>query len=302
MRHFVAVAEERHFGRAAARLNMAQPPLSQSIQRLEAELDVKLLDRSRRSVELTAAGRVLLREARRTLQLAEMAITMTRRIAVKAPEVRISFIGPALYQVLPGLLMRFRQEHAEIEARLFEHASTDQIAGITSGKFDIGIVGSSIARPENFEALVIERTSFVAMVPADGPLAGHSSISLSELADHPFVLPPDSHHVHSTELMQLFEQEGVVPRVTQEAMQTNTLMGLVAAGLGCGIASSTAALHAPRNVKFIPLTPGPATVSRELVMVWLPDSLSKATTAFLATARAYIADNPQFLDPLAPVA
>jgi len=301
MRQFVAVAEERHFGRAAARLNMAQPPLSQSIQRLEAELGVDLLDRSRRAVDLTPAGAIFLREARRTLQLAEVAIRMTRRVAVKAPEVRISFIGPALYQVLPGLLMRFRQEQPAIEARLFEHASTDQITGISQGKFDIGIVSGSIGWPDEFEAMVIERTSFVAMVPADGPLADHSSISLAELAENPFVLPPVSHHVNPTELMQLFEHEGVVPRVTQEAMQTNTLMGLVAAGLGCGIAPSTAALHAPRNVKFIPLARGPATVSRELAMIWLPGSLSKAAIALLATAGAYIADNPQFLDPLAPV-
>jgi DNA-binding transcriptional LysR family regulator len=301
MRHFVAVAEERRFGRAAARLNIAQPPLSQSIQRLEAELGVNLLDRSRRSVELTAAGKIFLREARRTLQLADMAITMTKRSAFKAPEVRISFIGPALYQVLPSLLTCFRQEHLAIEARLFEHASTDQIAGICNGKFDIGIIGGSIARPDDFEALVIERTSLVAMVPADGPLAGHSSISLAELAEYPFVLPPDSHHVQSIELMQLFEREGVVPRVTQEAMQTNTLMGLVAAGFGCGIVSATAALQAPKNIKFIPLAPGPATASRELVMVWQPATLSKAASAFLAAARSYMDSNPKLLDPLAPV-
>ncbi len=155
MRQFVAVAEERHFGRAAIRLNMSQPPLSQAIARLEIDLGFALLRRTRKSVELTEAGDVFLIEARRTLLQAEVARKMAHAAAAEIPEVRISFIGPALYQVLPELLISFRAEIPSVHARLFEIPTPRQIEGILSGDYHVGFITHGIAH-EGCQTRLIE--------------------------------------------------------------------------------------------------------------------------------------------------
>ena len=170
MRQFVAVAEELHFGRAAARLNMAQPPLSQAIRRLELSLGVDLFNRSKRNVELSAAGEVFLIEARRTLLQAEVARKMAQSAASETPEVRISFIGPALYQVLPEILVRFRAAVPKVHARLFEVTTPQQIDGILAGDYHVGFITHGI-RHAGCESKLVERSGFVAAVPANSPLA-----------------------------------------------------------------------------------------------------------------------------------
>ena len=166
MRQFVAVAEELHFGRAAIRLNMAQPPLSQAIRRLELSLGVDLFNRSKRNVELSAAGGVFLIEARRTLMQAEVARKMAQGAAAETPEVRISFIGPALYQLLPDILVDFRGAAPHIHARLFEVATPQQIEGVLCGDYDVGFITHGI-RHAGCESKLVERSSFVAAVPGN---------------------------------------------------------------------------------------------------------------------------------------
>jgi DNA-binding transcriptional LysR family regulator len=294
MRQFVAVAEELHFGRAAKRLNMAQPPLSQAIRRLEISLGVDLFNRSKRNVELSAAGEIFLVEARRTLMQADVARKMAQNAAVDMPEVRICFIGPALYQVLPKILVQFRAAVPNVHARLFETPTPQQIQGILSGDFHIGFITHGIHHA-GCDSKIVERSGFLAAVPASSPLAGRKSVSLSELAQFPFILPPRK-FADQSETMNLFKAVGVVPRIEQEASQTNTTLSLVSAGLGCSLVMATAALQAIRNVVFLTIEDDLPNAKWEMAMAWNPDHVTKETAQFLDVANGFLAANPKLLD------
>ncbi|MFC4595835.1 LysR substrate-binding domain-containing protein [Sphingobium tyrosinilyticum] len=301
MRHFVAVAEELHFGRAARRLHMAQPPLSQSIRRLELDLGVDLFDRSRRGVELTAAGKVFLTEARRTLAQADLTRKLTQREAMQVPEIRVSFVGAALYRILPDMIARYRTTRPDVHIRLFERSSVDQIAGLKAGDFDIGFVTVAGAGGLDFcETLVVERTRSVAAIPADWPVAQQSSITPIELSELPFIAPPQR-YAQSSALYTAFSNAGVMPHVTQETMQTNTAISLVSAGLGVSMVPATASLMQPRNVRFMPISglePEPAS---ELTMMWHPQQVGARGEEFVAFTRQFLAEKPHLLDPDAPL-
>ncbi len=294
MRQFVAVAEELHFARAAKRLNMAQPPLSQAIRRLELSLGVDLFDRTKRSVELTAAGRIFLVEARRTVVQAEVARKMAQSASAEIPEVRISFIGPALYQLLPEILLHFRAAAPNIHPRLFEIPSPQQIDGILSGDFHVGFITHGL-RNSACENMVVERSRFVAAVPLKSELAERTSISLVELAEHPFILPPQKYTAQS-DTLNLFKNVGAVPRIGQESSQTNTSLSLVAAGLGCSLVMATAALQHAGNVRFLHIEDELPHARWEMAMVWHPDHLSPPTRQFLDFVSRYLKDNPRLLD------
>ena len=294
MRQFVAVAEELHFGRAALRLNMAQPPLSQAIRRLEISLGVDLFNRSKRNVELSTAGEIFLVEARRTLMQADVARKMAQNAASVTPEVRISFIGPALFQVLPEILVRFRAKVPNVHARLFEVTTPQQINGLLSGDFHIGFLTHGIQHI-GCESIIVERSGFVAAVPATSPLAERKSVSLTELAQYPFILPPRK-FADQSETLNLFKTVGVVPRIEQEASQTNTTLSLVSAGLGCSLVMATAALQTIRNVAFLIIEDDLPQAKWEMAMAWNPDHLTKETAQFLEVANGFLAANPRLLD------
>ena len=141
----------------------------------------------------------------------------------------------------------------------------------------------------------MERSSFVAAVPADSPLARCKSVSLAELAQQPFILPPTK-YTERSETLNLFKSAGVVPRVEQEASQTNTTLSLVSAGLGCSIVMATAALQAIRNVKFLPIKDELSHARWEMAMAWHPDHLSSETRSFLDLVTDYVTNNPDLLD------
>lgn len=169
-----------------------------------------------------------------------------------------------------------------------------QIEGIFSGDFHVGFITHGIQHG-GCESKLVERSGFVAAVPASSPLATHSSISLTELAEQPFILPPRKFSDQS-ETLNLFKTVGVVPRIEQEASQTGTTLSLVGAGLGCSLAMATAALQTVRNVAFLRIEDELPLAQWELAMAWHPDHLSPEVKLFLEHANRYLDDNPQLLD------
>jgi len=298
MRHFVAVAEELHFGRAALRLHMAQPPLSQSIQRLEEDLGVQLFNRSRLGVELTEAGRVFLGEARRTLLQAELARKITLRAASGTAEVRISFVSAALKSIVPPLIVKFRKSLPTIPLALHEKLSSEQIERLRAGDIDIAFVvsgASLVPTPGELEQFAVHRTRFMAAVPADWPIAQQDSITLKELSEQPFIRPPEKYLHRLPDTLAIFQHVGALPTVALEISQPNVTISLVGAGLGCTLVTDVSIGNRPDNVKFLHISDHPPNRYWELVMLWNQEHLSKSGAAFVKLTKEYVAANPQLL-------
>jgi len=297
MRHFVAVAEELHFGRAALRLHMAQPPLSQSIRRLEDDLGVLLFKRSRLGVELTEAGKVFLGEARRTLLQAELARKITRRAESGMADVRICFVDHALRNIIPPLIVKFRRTLPDIQVDLFEEIPSAQIKSLRAGDRDIGFLVTGVtAIGDEFEQFVVQRTRFVAAVPADWPLAQQDSITLRELSNQPFIRPPEKYLDRLPETLAIFQNVGVLPQVVQEVVQPNITLSLVGAGMGCSLFPAVVLTTHPHNVKFLRISDHPSNRHWALAMLWNPDRLSKSSAAFVQLVKDHVAANPQLVD------
>src|SRR3954453_15892050 len=191
LRYFVAVAEELHFGRAARRLQLAQPPLSRQIQGLEQELGVRLLERTKRHVELTPAGKVFLEHARKLLTEADHAVAAARRAARgEIGRLAIGFVGAATYSALPELLRVFHTRFPDVELVLYEMTSAHQHDALREGRIEVGFVRPAI--PDDTLARRVARGEpLVAALPAGHRLARRDEpIPLSDLAGEPFILFP----------------------------------------------------------------------------------------------------------------
>lgn len=287
MRHFVAVAEELHFGRAAARLGMAQPPLSQSIKRLEEALGFRLFERTRRKVELTPAGRVFLQEARRTLQQADETVRLARRAASEdLAELSISFTSAALYRVLPAALRAHRERFPGREIRLDERATDAQIVGLQDGSVDLGFVTPPLKAGTGLDVETVSRERFHVAVSAKSSFAGRDSIALQELSSEAFVLFPYTQgpELHG-KLVAACRQAGFLPRVGQEARQMHTILSLVAAEMGVALVPEGASSMRVEGVVIVSLLDVPDDLTWDLAMVWRPRGARRPLLSFLESVR-----------------
>ncbi|MGS0893841.1 LysR family transcriptional regulator [Burkholderia stagnalis] len=236
---FVAVAEELHFGRAASRLHMAQPPLSQAIKHLEEVVGVQLLARSRHFVALTPAGRAFLEEAKEWLAHGQRAIDTARRASEgMTGRITIGFVGSVSYQLLPNILREIDARFPSIHVDLREQTSTEQIQSLHTRKIDLGIVRLPLNNMGGLQTRVIHRERFIAVLPKDHPLAKAKSktIRLEALANDSFmVFPADKIPSLHAKFLMACEEAGFSPRVTLESWQMASMVSLVASGVGVAL-------------------------------------------------------------------
>ncbi|MBW3630457.1 MAG: LysR family transcriptional regulator, partial [Gemmatimonadetes bacterium] len=220
LRYFVALAEERHFSRAAERLHIAQPGLSQQIQSLEAQLGVELIDRTRRRVELTAAGQALHEEGRRALAEFDRVLEYTRRVGRgKVGRLRIGVIASAIYNVLPGALREFRQRCPEVELIVHEMTTPVQVDAMKAGEIDVGLMRLPYAT-DDLETRPILEERLAVVLSERNPLAELKEMPLTALADQPHIIFPAAPRPSWADfVLKVCRQAGFEPRVVQEAME-----------------------------------------------------------------------------------
>jgi DNA-binding transcriptional LysR family regulator len=237
LRYFVAVAEECHFGRAAERLHIARPPLSQQIKQLEDELGVALLTRSTRKVELTAAGEAYLERARVVLAAVAAAGVEAGRVAAgEIGRIAIGFTGSATYELLPTLARVLRTDFPGIELDLKgEMLTPNQVDALHDGTLDIGFLRPPV-HARDIEVRVLRREPLIAVLPETHPLAAADTVRLVNLRDEPFITYPSHHRsVVYDAVLDACQRVGFSPTKVQEVAETSTLVAFVAAGLGVAL-------------------------------------------------------------------
>ena len=242
LRHFAAVADELHFGRAAEKLGMTQPPLSQSIQRLEAELGARLFERTHRSVEMTPVGAQLLPMVREMLARVEQLPSLAQRLLLgDAGQIRLAFVTTADYGVLPELLHRYASDFPNVRVHLLEATSDVQIESIISEELDAGIVigAGEPLLPSSLEYLPLHHERLMLAVPvslAQDRMGESSTAELAAFADRPLIIFPRrvAPGLHDA-ITGCFAARDLELDLGQEAIQMQTIVSLVSAGLGIAV-------------------------------------------------------------------
>jgi DNA-binding transcriptional LysR family regulator len=283
LKYFVAVAEELHFRRAAERLHIAQPGLSQQVLALEQQLGVQLMERSRRRVQLTFAGRTLLEEGRRVLALLERAEALTGLAGRgEIGHLTIGVVRSATYKILPNLLREYRRRYPNVSLVVRDLVSAAQIECLHRGEIDVGIVRA----PVNTEGLVTSTMSQdqVAIVMPDAhPLAKLKNIRLKALSLEPLIIwPATPRPSWADNMIAMCRHAGFEPRITQEASEPATALSLVAAGLGLTLVPESLTALAWKGVVFrcVP----DAAYTTQLLLVHREEAVSETLRRFRAVA------------------
>ncbi|MBD3885272.1 LysR family transcriptional regulator [Phormidium tenue FACHB-886] len=236
LRYFITVAEELHFGRAADRLHMAQPPLSQQIRQLEAELGFQLFHRTKRSVQLTEAGQVFLADCQKILRQLDQAVRTGQQASRgELGQLAIGFVSSAAYSVLPPILQTFRATLPQVRLELHELTTDQQLQWMQDGRIDLGFVRPPV-EDEQFRLMTIFQEPLVVALPIAHPLVNQPQVSLAALASEAFILfPRPLAPGLYDQIISLCQQAKFSPNVVQEAIQMQTIVSLVAAEIGIAI-------------------------------------------------------------------
>jgi DNA-binding transcriptional LysR family regulator len=279
VQYFVAVAEELHFGRAAERLHIAQPSLSQQIRRLEQRLGVTLLERASRNVHLTPAGEALLREGRRTLAQAERAISVTRAAGTEL--LTVGFYGSAGHGLLPAVLAAFKERHPRVHVMVRE-VPFGSLDAIYDGRVDLALTRLAPGQTELDVEVLTEEPRVLALADTHH-LATRETLRFADLRDEAFIVNPMTPH-DGAPARWLAEQRrhGLPGRVVAKTRSLQEILTLVAAGRGVCLVPEAVALHERRaDISYVPLIDAePAVVS----LVWDPERSSPTLQEFVVVA------------------
>ena len=294
LRYFVTVAEERHFGRAAERLHIAQPPLSQQIQKLERQLGVGLIDRSRRPIELTDAGTALLAEARLALTHGERAFAAARRAATgHLGHLHIGALQAAVDGVLSYVMRAHRRDYPDVKLELTELGTAEQIAQLVDHRLDVGFLRGPVdERSLTIQTLIDD--PLAAVVCEDHALAEHQRIAPSLLADQPIIMWTRAAAATTyADVVELFRLHDIEPSIVDEVDRIQTVLALVASGAGIALLPTSFINLSRKGVRFLPLH-GPLPY-RPLALAWRTNNQSPTLRSFLDVA---VHASPQYLTDL----
>ncbi len=288
LRCFVVVAEELHFGRAATRLHMTQPPLSRQIQLLESRLGVQLLVRSTRNVSLTSAGRSFLVDARHILRLAESASVTVRRAARgESGSVTMGFTAASGYGVMPGMIAQCRSLMPDIEINLKEMVTTEQTDALAAGDLDLALLRPHSSL-EEFEWRCVVREPLVCALPKSHPMVRERNPEIGEFEGAPFIMysPIEARYFHDL-VAGVFSLAHVKPEYTQYTSQIHTILALVAAGIGVALVPEAAVSLHFEGVVFRAVRKIRYARPVELCLAWKRDNDNPARTRVLDACLEY---------------
>jgi DNA-binding transcriptional LysR family regulator len=242
LRYFLAVAETLHFSRAAKRLGIAQPPLSQQIKRLEQLLGHALFERTTRGVKLTLAGQLLAKRARSTLEKVEEDLSQVRRLGRgEEGTLTVGFSGSVMFTELPAAIQSYRHQYPKVELRLRELVTTEQIAALSNGTLDLAFLRDGDAT-EGIRITTLLKERYIAVLPEAHPLAKRRSLNVKALEGEPFIMfARRMGPLAYDRTIACCERSGFRPNIVQDAPQWLTLVRLVAAGLGVSLAPACVA-------------------------------------------------------------
>ncbi|MEO0407909.1 MAG: LysR family transcriptional regulator [Cyanobacteria bacterium P01_A01_bin.135] len=256
LQQFIAVAEELHFHRAAARLNMSQPPLTATIKRLEKEIGSELLERNNRVIQLTPAGKVLLTHARLTLEQANQAVEAARNAgAGYTGTLRLTYVGSAMYGRLAEVVRTFRRSFPDVRLDLKEATTATQVTALREGTSDLAVLLPPLPDDAGLRMWSFDTDSLTIALPRAHPLAEQDTVTLIDLANQPFVMWPAAegrgfHH----QVIQLCAAAGFVPQVVQEAHQMHGVLALVAVEIGVSVVPASMTGFRAEEIVYSPLT------------------------------------------------
>lgn len=292
LRYFLAVAEELNFSRAAERLHIAQPPLSQQIRQLEEELGLQLLERGSRPLRLTEAGRFFKTEAAALVAQLEQAVAGTRRIGRgEVGWIGIGYVGSAMNMLMPPVLRRFHTEHPGVEVLLYEMLPFEQASALLDRRVHVCFVRPTMDHAELIEESLYDEPVAIAL-PSDHRWAGRSEIAVAELVDEPVVLYGGrmTRGVDSGFLTSLFRAAGFEPKVAVQSQYAESALGLVAAGMGVALTAAGFG-HVPRaGVTFV--RAAAPTPSIPMKVAYRATERSPVVLAFLKITREVAASLP----------